>query len=182
MPALLPSELPVLAIARRHWIVLFRKPSKVLTIAVLVMVVVTIFAPNPMLLFLILLLTAAVYVRLRTWRSERVILTRRRIVRVYGIPETTTTEASLRLDRVSGAVVEQTVLGKLLDYGTIQLEAPGPHPDVRELHFIARPNRFYLQIRKVVFGTAMDLDPDDGLDSLVTAPLPVVDRRPRRPE
>lgn len=181
MPALLPSELPVLAIARRHWVVLFRKPSKLFTVAVLVMAVITVFAPNPTLLFLILLLCAGGYLRWRTWRSERVILTRRRIVRLHGIPETTTTEASLRLDRISGAVVEQTVLGKLLDYGTIQLEAPGPHPDVRELHFVAHPHRFYLQIRNVVFGTAADLDPDDAPESSITAPLPVLDRRPRRP-
>ncbi|MDT4939012.1 MAG: hypothetical protein QOG80_2683 [Pseudonocardiales bacterium] len=190
MPALLPSELPVLGVARHHWIVLFRRPGTVLIVALALLFVAAIVKPNPMALLFLLVLCAAGFLRYQTWRAERVILTRRRIIRVRGVPETTSSEASLRLDRISGARLEQTVLGKLLNYGTLELEAPGPHPDVRVLTKIARPHEFYVQVRRAVFGDGNDLDPDDsgsldhptdgGPANAITAPLPFFDPPPRR--
>jgi hypothetical protein len=172
MSALLPSEIPVLARAQHHWIVLFRRPHPILAVALVVLFVAAIFAPNPMAALFLVVLGAVILLRVQTWRAEWIILTRRRIIRVRGVPETTSSEASLRIDRISGAVLEQTVLGKVLNYGTIELEAPGSHPDVRKLVNVSRPNRFYLEVRKVVFGTAADLDPDDNPQDHVTAPLP----------
>ncbi len=165
MSALLPSELPVLARAQHHWIVLFHRPHPVLAIALLVLLAAAIFDPTPMAWIFLLVLGAAAYLRWQTWRAEWVILTRRRIIRVRGVPETTSSEASLRLDRISGAVLEQTVIGKILDYGTIELEAPG-HPDVRNLVKIARPRPFYWQVRQVLFGE------QEHSGDYVTAPLP----------
>jgi hypothetical protein len=174
VPAFLPSELPVLARTRHHWIVLFRLPHRILGAALLVLLVAAVFAPDPMAGVFLLVVATMAFLRWQTWHAEWVILTRRRVIRVRGVPETTTTESSLRLDRISGAVLEQTVLGKLLNYGTIELEAPGQHPDVRKLVNIARPHRFYLQVRKVVFGIGADLDPDDSPQDYITAPLPVI--------
>jgi hypothetical protein len=204
MPALLPSELPVLAVARLHWIVMLRRPHPLLAIALVVLLAAAVFDPSPMALIFLLVLCAGGFFRYQNWRAEQVILTRRRIIRVRGVPETTKTEASLRLDRISGAVLQQTVLGKLLGYGSIELEAPGQHPDVRVLSTIARPHRFYLQVRRVVFGAGADLDPDDvppdptqpgrppqppGMpraaqpwqDDTATAPLPFLEPPPPRP-
>lgn len=180
MPALLPSELPVLARTRRHWIVMLRRPHPVAAAALALLLLIAIVRPDPFLLFFLLVLAGAVYLRWSAWRAEWVILTRRRIIRVRGIPETTKTESSLRIDRVSGAVLEQTVTGRMFNYGTIELEAPGSHPDVRSLTKIARPHAFYLQVRKVVFGNDDDFDPDDGIPNVITAPLPLLDRRVRR--
>jgi hypothetical protein len=179
MPAYLPSEIPVLARAQHHWIVLFRRPHPILAGALLVLLVAAIFAPKPMAPVFLLVLGTVIFVRVQTWRAEWLILTRRRVIRVRGVPETTSSEASLRIDRISGAVLEQTVLGKILNYGSIELEAPGQHPDVRLLVKIARPHRFYLEVRKVVFGSAVDLDPDDNPQDYITAPLPII--APRRP-
>ena len=172
MPALLPSEVPVLAVARHHWIVMFRRPDRVLTLALLILLVAAAFQPNPMAFVLVLVLGAVAFLRWQTWRAEAVILTRRRVIRVRGVPETTSTEASLRLDRISGAVLEQTVLGKILNYGSIELEAPGSHPDVRKLVKIARPHPFFVHVRLAVFGKGSDRDPDDRSQDFSTAPLP----------
>jgi hypothetical protein len=181
MPALLPSELPVLARTRHHWVVLFHRPHPVLAIALGLLLLMGIVSPDPMLLFFLLALGGVAYFRIQSWRAEWVILTRRRIIRVRGIPETTKTESSLRIDRVSGAVLEQTVLGKIFNYGTIELEAPGSHPDVRTLKQISHPHPFFMQVRKVVFGVAADLDPDDSPHNIITAPLPFLDRHIHRP-
>jgi hypothetical protein len=184
MPALLPSELPVLARVRHHWIVMFRRPHRVLTIALLVLFLATILRPFPWVFLFALVLGATAFVRWQTWHAESIILTRRRIIRISGVPETTSTEASLRLDRISGAVLEQTVWGKILNYGSIELEAPGQHPDVRKLKRIARPNPFYLEIRLVVFGKGSDREPEDRrqieappdepTSDAITAPLPIL--------
>ncbi|HET8581675.1 MAG TPA: PH domain-containing protein [Jatrophihabitans sp.] len=174
MPALLPSELPVRARTRHHWIVLLRPPHKLLALALLVLLIAAIVAPNPMAWLLVLLLVGLAFLRWQTWRADWVILTGRRIMRIQGVPETTTSEASLRLDRISGARLVQSVPGKILNYGTIELEAPGDHPDVRRLKRIARPRRFYLALRQAVFGEQHGLDPDDDPNGYITEPLPPV--------
>jgi hypothetical protein len=175
LPALLPSELPVRARTRHHWIVMFRLPHKVLLIALLVMLIAAVVEPNPMAWLFGLVVGLFAFLRWQTWNAEWVILTGKRIIRVQGVAETTSTEASLRLDRVSGARLIQTVPGKLLDYGTIELEAPGDHPDVRRLRRIGDPQHFYLELRRVVFGERVPLDPDDDPYGYVTEPLPPMD-------
>jgi Bacterial PH domain len=172
MPALLPSELPVLARVRHHWIVMLRRPSLAVTIILVFLALAAIVEPVPMIVPFVIVFGVMAFLRWQTWEAEIVILTTRRIVRVRGVPETTTTESSLRLDRISGAVLEQTVLGKLLDYGTIELEAPGNHPEFRRLSKIERPHQFYLQLRHVIFGDGVPLDPDDRPDAMSTEPLP----------
>jgi hypothetical protein len=187
VPALLPSELPVLGVARHHWIVLFRRPHWFLLLALAVLFAAAVFQPNPMALLFLVVLVAVVVVRVQAWRAEQVILTRRRIIRVRGVPETTSSEASLRLDRVSGVMLVQTVPGKLLNYGSLELDAPG-HPDVRVLHRIARPHQFHLAVRHALFGDGDEYD--DPVDPPVpphvvesdTQPLPFFfERRPPGP-
>jgi hypothetical protein len=180
VPALLPSELPVRARTRQHWIVLFAAPHKVLGVALLVLLVAAFFDPNPMAWILGVVVLAAAFLRWQTWRAEAVILTGKRIIRVQGVPETTTTEASLRIDRVSGARLTETVPGKILGYGTIELEAPGDHPGVRKLVRIEDPQGFYLELRRVIFGEPGRSDPDDeDPRGYVTEPLPALDPHPR---
>jgi len=170
--ALLPSELPVLARARHHWIVLLRVPHRYVLYLLGVLLLAAVIKPDPMVLVFAVVVGAGGFVRWQTWRAEMILLTRSRVIRYRGVPETTSSESSLRLDRISGAVLEQTVLGKILNYGSIEIEAPGNHPDVRLLMKIARPHPFYLRLRQIVFGEGIDLDPDDRPQDFITAPLP----------
>jgi hypothetical protein len=172
MPALLPSELPVRVRTRHHWIVLLRLPHRLLAIALLILLLMAIISPDPMAWVLILVIAVIAFLRWHTWRAEWVILTTQRIIRVQGVPETTSSEASLRLDRISGARIVQTVPGKILGYANIELEAPGEHPDVRRLIRIANPQAFYLELRREVFGDGVSRDPDDEPHEHVTEPLP----------
>jgi hypothetical protein len=174
MPALMRSELPELARTRHHWVVLFRLPNRYAAIGLLVLLVWGLFA-HGVLVALLAIVCVVLLLRYRTWHAELIILTRKRIVRLQGVPETTTSEASLRIERVSGARLIQTVPGKIFGYGTIELEAPGDHPDVRRLIKIADPRRFYTRLRAVVFGDLAGPpapDPDDGLPSYPTERLP----------
>lgn len=175
MPALLPSELPVRARTRHHWTVMMRRPPLALGIALLVLLLMAIITPNPMAWVFAAVVALIAFFRWHTWRAEWVILTSQRIIRVQGVPETTSSEASLRLDRISGARVVQTVPGKLLRYANIELEAPGDHPDVRRLRRIANPHEFYLALRRQVFGEDQLPDPNDiPVVDQITEPLPAV--------
>jgi hypothetical protein len=175
VPAFLPSELPVRARTRHHWIVLLRPPHKYVAITLLVLLLAAWIWPNPVAWVLGLIVALGLLVRWQTWRAEWVILTGKRILRVQGVPETTRSEASLRIDRVSGARLIETVPGKVLGYGTIELEAPGDHPDVRRLVKIADPNAFYLVLRDIIFGQERSPDPDDEPPGSVTAEFPAID-------
>ena len=179
MPALLPSELPVRASTRHHWIVLWRRPDRVLAIALAVFLLAAIVQPNPMAWLFGLFVALVAFVRVQTWQAGRIILTGKRIVRVQGVPETTSSEASLRVDRISAARMIQTVPGKILHYATIELEAPGDHPDVRKLKQIAKPKEFYLELRCAIFDEPLPPDPDDHRAEYVTEPLPVLPQRDR---
>ena len=172
MPALLQSELPELARTRHHWIVLISPPSKWALLGLAILFAAAVYRPVPFALLFLIVIVAACALRWQTWRAELIILTRKRVVRVRGVPETTSSEASLRIDRVSGARLIQTVPGKILDYGTIELEAPGDHPDVRHLVRIAEPHTFYNQLRRLLFTDPLERDPDDGTAQFTTEPLP----------
>jgi hypothetical protein len=180
VPALLPSELPVRARTRHHWIVLFRPPGKLLGLALILLLLMAIVSPNPMAWVFLLAVGGVGFFRWQTWQAERIILTGKRIIRVQGVPETTTSEASLRIDRISGARLLQTVPGKILGYGTIELEAPGDHPDVRRLRRIDAPHQFFLHLRRVIFGEPYGPDPNDDPNGNVTEPLPFLPPDPVR--
>jgi PH (Pleckstrin Homology) domain-containing protein len=173
--ALLPSDLPVRARTRHHWITLLRLPHKLLGVALLIMLIAAIADPDPMAWLLGLVVAGLAFLRWQTWHAEQMILTSKRIIRIQGVPETEWSESSLRVDRISGVRVVQSVLGKVLDYATIELEAPGAHPDTHQLRNIARPRQFYAQLRGLVFDAESKPDPDDGPLEYITEPLPVVE-------
>jgi hypothetical protein len=174
MPPLMRSELPVVTTTRHHPIVLLRLPSIWGMLGLAALVLWALMTPAIWFVVIVLIVVTMLF-RWQTWQAERIILTRKRIIRVQGVPETTTSEAFLRVDRVSGIRIVQSVPGKLLDYATIDLEAPGNHPDVRHLVKIWHPHAFYRDLRHLVFSEQRP-DPDDvgtnGLPEDATAPLP----------
>jgi hypothetical protein len=179
MPPLMRSELPVVARTRHHWIVMFRLPKLWVGLALLALFIWALAAPAIWIVLLVVIFGGAFF-RWQTWSAEQIILTRRRIIRVRGVPETTSSEAFLRIDRVSGMRMVQTVPGKLLDYATIELEAPGNHPDVRRMVKLWHPHAFYRELRHMTFADRAP-DPDDvGTHGLLpedtTAPLPKLDQ------
>lgn len=165
MPVLLLSELPVRAKVRHHWVtmVLHPRPHPVLLVALLIMLLAAIGKPNPMAWLLGGVVLAAAILRWRSWSAEWVLLTGKRIIRVQDAPEVTATEASLRVDRITGLVLVKTIPAKILGYSTIELEAPGHHPDLRRLKLLRDPDDlFYRELRRMVFaGQQVHLDPWD---------------------
>ena len=172
MPALLPSERPEVGRAKYHWITMFSKPPTWIWVTMLLALVAAIIWPWPMIIPFAILFGFNAFRRWQYWDQALVVLTQRRIIRVIGVPEATTTEVSLRVDRIHGLVLQQTLLGKLLDYGTIELESPVKNNDLQELRRIERPHQFYRLLRTMVFGDGPPDDPDYRPEEHNTAPLP----------
>jgi hypothetical protein len=124
---------------------------------------------------LIVVVGAVFLFRYQEWRAEVITLDPLTIRYSQGVQETTTSRALLRIDRISGIVLQRTVPGKLLGYGSLHLEAPGSHPDIRHLERIDHPELTGRLVESLMFRTATDTDPDDvGPDAQHTAPLPQV--------
>lgn len=168
---------------RQHVIVLLTRKPRKLWVGVVALALLTAYLwPAWFALPAILVVGGLGFLRLRLWQAERVVLTSKRIVHVYGVLETTREEASLRLDRVSGLRIKETFWGRTFGYATIYVEAPGDHPGLKKLFRVARAEDFYLQLRNAVFGEPHRPDPNEtsGSGDYITEELPPVTDRRRR--
>jgi hypothetical protein len=154
----LPSELPVRATARQHWIILFRKPHKYSVILLAVLLLAAWLWPWPMALILTLTAMVMASFRWREWRAER----------------------------ISGTRFIETVPGKIFRYANIHLEAPGDHPGLSRLIRMDSPGEFYEILKGLVLGDesrdgwASGGDPDDSPTDYVTEPLPTLEPKVER--
>jgi hypothetical protein len=193
---------------RHHWIVLLDPPGRWTWLLFALLVVVAITGGWWGLIPLVVVVTVFFLFRYQEWRAEVIELDPRAVRHARGVKETTTSNAFLRIDRVSGVVMSRTVPGKLLGYGTVHLEAPGDHPDFKHLVKIQKPLETFTLIEALMFKTSLSPtgasilpaaassdrgpydhdgssgDPDDtGADIRATEPLPSVDQprtdRPR---
>jgi hypothetical protein len=154
-------------IIRHHWIALLRPPGRgtwiVFGLLVLFVLVGGLLAWIPLLVVL------AVFfgLRYREWRADLIELNPRTIRHARGVKETTATNAFLRIDRITGVAMSQTVPGKLLGYATLHIEASGDHPDFRRLVNIENSKQTFVLLEALMFdGEVADTDPDDtGFDA-----------------
>ncbi|MEO9138241.1 MAG: PH domain-containing protein [Jatrophihabitans sp.] len=178
MPDLLPSEQgkPRNETRQHAIMLLLKKPARRYVILVVVLLVCALLGPWWLKVLFFATLVGLAFVRFRMWQAERIILTEKRIIHVHGILETTRTEASLRLDRISGLRLIETFPGRMLGYATIAVEAPGDHPGLKHLYRMARLQPFYDSLRAQVFGESLGGDPDEGPPEYITEELPVLDK------
>ena len=174
MPAPLPSEMgrPRIEV-RQHSIMLFLRPAHRRYVILLAVLAVAALIGGGRFVWLFALTAALLaLLRYRVWAAERIILTNKRIIHIHGVLETTRTEASLRLDRISGLRLIETFPGRMLGYATISVEAPGDHPGLKHLYRMSRVDQFYEHLRDIVFHEDRSADPDDVPGDYITAELP----------
>lgn len=78
----------------------------------------------------LLLLAAAVYLLFRAWWERfttEYAVTDRRVIYKRGLIWRQTME--MNMDKVASVDVKQSILGRLLDYGTVEVHAPGADPE-----------------------------------------------------
>ena len=97
-----------------------------------------------------ILIVGYIYITLVMKNTEYYITNRRLIVK-RGILERQTTE--LRLSKCEGVIVNQSMLGRLFNYGTISITTGEV---VNDYKFLARPIKFRTMINEV-----LDMNQDD---------------------
>jgi hypothetical protein len=85
------------------------------------------------------------------WYYDRFVLTNKRIMEVSGI--VTRKVAMMPLGRVTDMAYNQSVLGRMLNYGTFIVESAGQDQALREISTLPRPNALYLLMCDEMYGS-----------------------------
>ena len=123
---LLGENETILFVTRQHWLVLLGEilVEALLTIAIIVLVTMlwSLLPMNPLVLFGFLLLILPLGSMGRDyliWGNRKFVVTTRRVIQVSGVFSKNVTDSSL--EKVNDVKMEQSFLGRLLDYGDIEI-------------------------------------------------------------
>lgn len=125
-----PGE-TVRQVATIHWIIYLPGLA-----ALLVTLIIYMMVPNTGMMHTIgswlalLLLAASVYLLLRAWLrqfSTEYAITDRRVIYKRGLVWRKTME--MNMDKISSVDVDQSIFGRMLNYGTVRVHSPGADPE-----------------------------------------------------
>jgi uncharacterized membrane protein YdbT with pleckstrin-like domain len=158
---LLTSERLLLPPLRRHWILLVRGLAPPLLAAALGVAVVDVLARGllPADLRLVLTLGIAAAVGLSAigvwlrWEGDSLTVTDQRVILEEGVLRRTSTV--IPLDRVQDVSTVQTLVGRILDYGTVEIDAAGAGGAER-FEFVTGPLRVRDQVSALIHRFAGD--------------------------
>lgn len=136
----------ILFVARQHWLILVGEilSECVLAIALVVMITLAwlIWLPNPLvpLAYILLLLPIISLLRdISTWSNRQYIVTNWRVIQISGVFNKDVTDSSL--DKVNDVKLEQSFLGRMLDYGDIEILTASEF-GVNKFKRVGQPIRF----------------------------------------
>jgi uncharacterized membrane protein YdbT with pleckstrin-like domain len=146
LKSLLGENEQILFVTRQHWIVLLAEilAESILAIAlfVLITLVWTLWLPNPFVPLGYLLLIVPLLSLWRDvliWQKRQYIITNRRVIQIAGVFNKDVTDSSL--EKVNDVKLEQSFLGRLLDYGNIEI-LTASELGVNNFRQIGQPIRF----------------------------------------
>ena len=136
----------IVFIDRQHWLVLVWALLVDLLVAVFIVAAAVILAGlNDKLGFLMVLIVLVVFpvvhfvVRFLNWYNEQYLVTNRRVIKIRGVINKLVSDSSL--EKVNDVVLEQSIVGRILGYGTVQI-ITGSDIGVDIFKHIARPVHF----------------------------------------
>ena len=147
--ALLAPGETVLHRTRRHWLVLLRASAAAVVLALLALVMIVLYgtggwstASTVGLYGGLAMLLVAIVVTLPGWLrwwNEVYLVTDRRVVRVQGVLRKESLDSGLA--KVNDVRLEQTTLGRMLGYGTLEI-ITASESGINRLDFLPRPLEF----------------------------------------
>jgi uncharacterized membrane protein YdbT with pleckstrin-like domain len=136
----------IVFIDRQHWLVLAWALLVDVLVAVFIVAAAVILAGlNDKLGFLMVLIVLVVFpvvhfvVRYLNWYNEQYLVTNRRVIKIRGVINKLVSDSSL--EKVNDVVLEQSIVGRILGYGTVQI-ITGSDIGVDIFKHIARPVHF----------------------------------------
>lgn len=155
--SLLATHEEIVIRTRQHWIVLAKAflINAFAVIALIVIAIVATLATGPIGVALVLLAIfpiGAFLLKYLAWWNEEYLVTNRRVVQVKGIINKHVIDSSL--EKVNDVVLYQSLLGRLLGYGDIEI-LTASEIGVNRLHKISDPVKFKTEMlnQKQALGT-----------------------------
>ena len=141
-------------IVRRHWASQFRTIAIYLGVTVAALWLLDLL-PNNQVISLVcgiaLVGSAGWFIwRMFDWRSERFVITDKRVLLVNGL--LTRRVAIMPLSKVTDLTYERTVGGRLLGYGTFVMESAGHHQAMSRIEYLPMPDQLYKRVSGLLFG------------------------------
>ncbi|HEX7587359.1 MAG TPA: PH domain-containing protein [Anaerolineae bacterium] len=135
---------------RQHWMVMANSIVGTVMMALVIIVIGVglvaagvlgpLVLPVSLLGLLLLLIPAGLFMRdYLTWWNEEYMITNRRVVQAEGVMNKRVIDSSL--EKVNDVVLDQSFLGRLLDYGDIEI-LTASEIGVNKLHMISHPVAF----------------------------------------
>jgi uncharacterized membrane protein YdbT with pleckstrin-like domain len=123
---LLGENEQILFVAHQHWLMLLAKmiPAIILVVALSTFMALVwwFFIPNALVFLGLLLLIFPLINMLYTsvvWRNRKFIVTNKRVIQIFGVFNKDVTDSSL--EKVNDVKLEQSVWGRVFDYGDIEI-------------------------------------------------------------
>jgi len=88
------------------------------------------------------------------WYKEELIVTDKRVVLITGL--ITRRVAIMPVSKVTDLTFEQTILGRILNYGSFLIESAGQVQGLDNIKFLSAPEMHYQQISQVLFGPKVE--------------------------
>ncbi len=163
LKSLLGEREKVLLVTRQHWFLLVRNILFELFLIAASVVVISLllifWAPQPAtaLGFLILLIPIASLLRdVLLWSNHKYVVTSRRVIQIFGVLNKNITDSSL--EKVNDVKMEQSALGRLFDFGDIEI-LTASELGINRFTFIGDPVRF----KKAMLDAKFQLEGEVGL-------------------
>src|SRR5215468_9804953 len=173
---LLSSEQRVFAV-RRHWMALASTFLLFLGFLLVGLLLLVVFRDHPVggpfAIFILIFSVLWFLWFVLDWYFEELVVTNRRVLLVTGVLNLKV--VGMPLIKVTDLTFEQPLQGRWLGYGTFIIESAGQDQALSRIAYVPRPLHRYRQISALLFGTDVDVDPEDVARSRNdTTPLPVI--------
>lgn len=146
---------------RQHWVVLASSFLANLAFAIVIVIVALVptvtqivpLGPLPLILLVLLIFPVMGFLHnYLDWYNEEYLVTNRRVIQAEGVVNKHVIDSSL--EKVNDVVLNQSVLGRLMDYGDVEI-LTASEIGVNKLHTIQSPVRFKTEMlnQKEALGT-----------------------------
>jgi uncharacterized membrane protein YdbT with pleckstrin-like domain len=146
LKSLLGENEQVLFVTHHHWLVLVGEILAEILLSIALVVLVTLiwvnWVLNPLMLLGYLLLVIPAISLLRDvliWKNRQYMVTNRRVIQLAGVFNKNITDSSL--DKVNDVKMSQSFLGRLLDYGNIEI-LTASELGANKFSYIGRPIQY----------------------------------------
>lgn len=159
---LIPTERRVISV-RRHYTLLLAPTLQTLAALFAVAYLTAGLEPgNPVrdyLWYAVLALIARLLWRLAEWSNDRLVVTDKRILLSTGLLSRKV--AMMPLRKVTDMTFQRPLLGRLMGYGQFVLESAGQDQALHTIDHVPSPERLYLEICDLMFGSGPAPAADD---------------------